>query len=124
MHVRGLLPRHDVLSIRAQFFARAERSYPGLLKPGSQPVDGLYGGLFGDDVVGNDPLADVRTGANYERFVGDFVHHPNIVAMAGKLKPEWREPWAFRQQVLRTNLPGAKRIATRVHYDQMWVEPF
>lgn len=120
MHIRALLPRSEVLSIRRQFFSRAEQSYPGLLKPGTSPEEGIYGGLFADDEIdGNDPLADIRTGANYERFIGDFVQHPNVLKMAGKLKPEWREPWAFRKQVLRTNLPGARRIATRVHYDQM-----
>lgn len=39
--------------------------------------------------------------------------------MARRIKSEWREPFRFRQQVLRTNVPYAYRCATRVHYDQM-----
>jgi phytanoyl-CoA hydroxylase len=64
-------------------------------------------------------LQDVRTVANYEPFIQDFVQDPRILDMASRIKHAWKQPFRFRQQVLRTNVPHAYRCATRVHYDQM-----
>lgn len=118
VHLRGLLPREEVLNVRRRFFEYVQHT--GVLRDGTAPVDGVYSGVFGAP-DGEDPLAEYRTGANYERFVRDFVGHPLIADMAARIKCDWKQPWAFRQQVLRTNLPGSRRTATRVHYDQMWV---
>lgn len=116
VHLRGLLPREEVLAVRQRFFEYVQHT--GVLRDGTAPVEGIYSGIFGE-LDGEDPLAEYRTGANYERFVRDFVGHPLIADMAARIKCEWKEPWAFRQQVLRTNLPHSRRTATRVHYDQM-----
>lgn len=116
VHLRGLLPRAEVLDVRRRFFEYV--LHTGVLKEGTAPEEGIYSGIFGE-LDGEDPLAEYRTGANYERFVRDFVAHPLIADMAARIKCEWKQPWAFRQQVLRTNIPHSRRTATRVHYDQM-----
>lgn len=116
VHLRGLLPRAEVLDVRRRFFEYV--LHTGVLKEGTAPEEGIYSGIFGE-LDGEDPLAEYRTGANYERFVRDFVAHPLIADMAARIKCEWKQLWAFRPQVLRTNIPHSRRTATRVHYDQM-----
>lgn len=34
---------------------------------------------------------------------------------------EWEQPFRFKRQLLRTNIPKAYKAATRVHYDQMYL---
>ncbi len=52
-------------------------------------------------------------------FIDAFASDPALLAAVAALKPAWAQPFRFRRQLLRSNIPGAQRSATKVHYDQM-----
>lgn len=43
VHIRGLLPREQVLGVRKTFFEFVQHT--GILKEGTDPVEGIYSGL-------------------------------------------------------------------------------
>lgn len=45
--------------------------------------------------------------------------HPDLMSMVSRLKPEWTDPFVFKRQLLRSNIPKSEKSSTQVHYDQM-----
>ncbi|BEI84492.1 hypothetical protein CcaverHIS002_0410960 [Cutaneotrichosporon cavernicola] len=127
VHLRGLLPIEQVMAVRRQFFESVQHT--GVLKEGTEPVEGIYSGLGAQDpsiarehrLESDDLLLNHRTQANHEKYLCDFADHPLIMEMATRIKSGWKKPFRFRMQLLRTNIPHAYRCATRVHYDQMYL---
>lgn len=43
------------------------------------------------------------------------------MSMAKRFHPEWQQPAVVRRHIIRSNVPGAKKTATGVHYDQLFL---
>ena len=104
-----------------------------MLKKGTDPVDGIYDSSVdptkfpGPSAVQYDrnqndnKLLDLSTRAGHEQFILDLSDSPTLLEFVGKLMDGWKEPFRFRRQLLRTNIPRSYKTATRVHYDQMYL---
>lgn len=131
VHVRGVLDRDKVFDTRAKFFEYVSPS--GVLKPETAPREGLYNTQLdpaqfpGPSATqfnrnqNDNKLLDLSVSAGYEPFIVDFSDDPALLGFVGRLMSDWQEPFRFKRQLLRTNIPRTYKAATRVHYDQMWV---
>ena len=41
--------------------------------------------------------------------------------MVHRLKPQYSEPFVYRRELIRTNMPGGTGTSTGVHYDQIFL---
>lgn len=121
--VKGLLPREDVLKMREHYFSQF-RGF-GLLKPGTDPVDGIYNsaeevslhnGIGGGEPTGEELQALVT--AHVQKPYLDFVAHPNLRAMVRDLMG-WDEEVMLMRTMLRHNIPSGK--STGIHYDKLFL---
>lgn len=138
LFLKGLLPREDVLKAREEYFNLLAPS--GVLKPGSEPVDGIFdetkdkldfpgigAGFTDSNGRPSGPHPDIAT-----RFVDlalqahtedwykeDFCKHPMLRNYVAKLTGWGDDTFGIRRTLLRNNTPGNKAIG--VHYDQIFL---
>jgi phytanoyl-CoA hydroxylase len=133
--IKNLLPRQDVLKAREHYFAMLSPS--GVLKPGTQPVEGIFdsskpasdfpgigaGAAGGNGKPGGETaekFVDLALEAHYaEWYKEDFCKHPELVNMVAKLSGWGENTLGVRRSLLRNNTPGNKAIG--VHYDQIFL---
>ncbi|KAM0750879.1 hypothetical protein T439DRAFT_356613 [Meredithblackwellia eburnea MCA 4105] len=131
VHVKNVLPRDRVLETRRKYFEFVAPS--GVLKEGSDPVDGIFCG--GDPVDFSGPGVAEAFGKNMENceylklsveagmapFINEFAKDEDIKNMVARLKPDWKQIIVFQRQLLRSNIPGSVNASTKVHYDQIFL---
>lgn len=134
--VKGLLPRDDVLKAREEYFSMLSPS--GVLKPGTQPVEGIfdseknpadYPGIGAGAADGNgrpggeaaDKFVDLALQAHYTDWYKEtFCKHPALKDFIARMTG-WGDEntLGVRRTLLRNNTPGNKAIG--VHYDQIFL---
>lgn len=138
LFVKGLIPRQDVLKAREEYFKLLSPS--GVLKPGTNPVDGIFdqtqdkldfpgiGAGFADAngrPTGPHPevaskFIDLALKAHTEPWYKEvFCNHPDLLAYISRLTGWGHDTIAIRRTLLRNNTPGNKAIG--VHYDQIFL---
>lgn len=130
MFLKGLLPREDVLEARRQYFELL--SPTGLLKPGSEPVEGVFDADrdradfpgFGTRGQGtgtatSDQFMDLALKAHSQPRYADFCKHPDMVDFIKKFTGWGENTWPLERTLLRNNIPGNNAIG--VHYDYIFL---
>ncbi|KAN0090403.1 hypothetical protein V8E51_018982 [Hyaloscypha variabilis] len=134
LFLKGLLPRADVLKARENYFKFLSPS--GVLKPGSEPVLGIFDAqkdisLFpgigaGAAGANTDPgqettdFVQLALEAHAEPWYADeFCKHPVLMEFMEKFTGWEEKTLPFRRTLLRNNIPGAQAIG--VHYDQIFL---
>jgi ectoine hydroxylase-related dioxygenase (phytanoyl-CoA dioxygenase family) len=110
--LKNFLPRQDVLEFRRHFFAQFLEA--GLLKPGSDPLEGVYAGGGEDAALVSKRLMELVRSAAYE----SFCLHPRL----------WRFLDAFlggpaylhKRKLIRFTKPRDP-AATGAHYDLVYL---
>lgn len=136
--MKGLIPREDVLKAREQYFSLLAPS--GVLKPGTQPVDGIFDstqdkldfpgiGAGGTEANGRpagphpeiaEKFVDLALQAHTEHWYKNvFCRHPALYNYIAKLTGWGDNTLGVRRTLLRNNTPGNKAIG--VHYDQIFL---
>ncbi|KAF9701056.1 hypothetical protein EKO04_000116 [Ascochyta lentis] len=136
VYLKGLLPKEDVLKAREEYFNMLSPS--GVLKPGTQPVEGIFdpeknpanypgigagaaggNGRPGEDTAKN--FVDLALQAHYADWYKEkFCKHPALKDFIARMTG-WGEENTLpvRRSLLRNNTPGNKAIG--VHYDQIFL---
>jgi phytanoyl-CoA hydroxylase len=133
--LKGLLPRGDVLRARKEYFEMLQPS--GVLKPGTEPVEGIFnaeennpadypgigaGVSGGNSKPGEDSAAkfvDLALEAHYTDWYKTFSKHPVLKDMVARISGWGDNTLAIRRSLLRNNTPGNQAIG--VHYDQIFL---
>lgn len=133
--LKGLLPREDVLKAREEYFKMLSPS--GVLKPGTQPVDGIFdpeknsadfpgigsGAAGGNGRPGADTaqmFVDLALEAHYADWYREaFCKHPVLKDFVARMTGWGSNTSGIRRSLLRNNTPGNKAIG--VHYDQIFL---
>lgn len=133
--LKGLLPREDVLRAREEYFNMLSPS--GVLKPGSQAVDGIfdsnkdaadYPGIGAGAAPGNgkpgaetaEKFVDLALQAHYADWYKEtFCKHPVLKNFIAEMTGWGDNTHGVRRSLLRNNTPGNKAIG--VHYDQIFL---
>ncbi|KAH5369323.1 hypothetical protein HBI48_048560 [Parastagonospora nodorum] len=133
--LKGLLPREDVLKAREEYFKMLRPS--GVLKPGTEPVDGIfdsekdssdYPGIGAGAVGGNGrpgaetakTFVNLALEAHYaEWYKETFCKHPALKDFIARMTGWGADTLGIRRSLLRNNTPGNKAIG--VHYDQIFL---
>ncbi|GFZ51558.1 hypothetical protein JCM24511_09325 [Saitozyma sp. JCM 24511] len=139
VHIKQAMPRGYVLGIRERFFERVAPS--GVLKSGTDPVDGIFCGgdpenfvwpkvLPGDNGQVNSMTLDdmakqgdytyLAAQVHFEDWTNAFAGNEHLIGLVSRFEPSWTRPICLRRQIFRTNMPNAKS-ATGVHYDQLFL---
>ncbi|TIB36441.1 hypothetical protein E3P86_02512 [Wallemia ichthyophaga] len=128
--VKGLLPVEAVKNMRRAYFDFVKCT--GVLKEGTDPVDGIfvggdpkkYGGP-GSAATGEGTLDPQQiefltkaTEAHYADFYEEFQKIPELYNFVRKIT-DWENILLLQRQMLRTNIKGSE--ATAVHYDQIFL---
>ncbi|KAI9901299.1 hypothetical protein N3K66_003116 [Trichothecium roseum] len=140
--VKGLLPREDVLAAREAYFKGMSPS--GVLKQGSDPVEGIfnpdaapadYPGIGAGSVKNSRP-GDTEKSAVFAElaleqhtapwYAGSedsgergFANHPALKEFVAKFTKWGDDTLPVKRSLLRNNTPGNKAIG--VHYDQTFM---
>lgn len=134
--LKGLLPRQDVLRAREEYFRMLSPS--GVLKPGTQPVEGIFdsekdpadypgigagvansNGRPGEEAAKQ--FVDLALQAHYTDWYKEkFCKHPVLKDFIARMTG-WGDEntLGVRRSLLRNNTPGNKAIG--VHYDQIFL---
>jgi len=123
LFVKGLIPREDVMKMRAQYFSQFAST--GILKPNTPFSAGIYNdeddpklhrGIGGGDPAGEelDRLVDAHAQPEYRQ----FLNHPNLRQLVRELKG-WDEEVLLQRSMLRHNVPHG--ACTGVHYDKLFL---
>jgi hypothetical protein len=133
--LKGLLPREDVLKAREEYFKMLSPS--GVLKPGTQPVDGIFDaekdpadfpGIGAGAAGGNgrpgaetaEKFVDLALEAHYADWYKEkFCKHPVLKDFIARMTGWGEATLGIRRSLLRNNTPGNKAIG--VHYDQIFL---
>jgi phytanoyl-CoA hydroxylase len=133
--LKGLIPRADVLKAREEYFKML--SPTGVLKPGTQPVEGIFnaekdaadfpgigaGAVGGNGRPGGDTAArfvELALEAHYAKwYKEDFCKHPMLRDFIACMTGWGDDTLGLRRSLLRNNTPGNKAIG--VHYDQIFL---
>ena len=132
--LKGLLPRDTVQKAREEYFKFLAPS--GLLKPGTNPVQGIFdsskdrdqfpgigsGAAGGNGHPGSHAavFVDRALEAHYQSwYAEDFCKHPALKDFVANLTGWGSKTTAFKRTLLRNNVPGTKAIG--VHYDQIFL---
>ncbi|KAK8870140.1 hypothetical protein IAR55_000710 [Kwoniella newhampshirensis] len=131
-HVKGVMPREYVLDMRRKWFEQVAPS--GVLKEGTDPVDGIYCGKEDTtEFLGPEGAAFIKgpreenahfmlaTEAHSAPWAREFAENQYLVNAAKRIHPQWKDPFCMRRQIFRSNLPFAKGTATGVHYDHIFL---
>ncbi|RSH83761.1 hypothetical protein EHS25_005376 [Saitozyma podzolica] len=88
------------------------------------PDPSLFAGpgtvTFNTSVQANEYLR-LSTEAGRMDFIENFVHDEDLPRMVKRIKKDWSEPFLFKRQLLRSNIPKSERSSTKVHYDQVFL---
>ncbi|PVH98715.1 hypothetical protein DM02DRAFT_719194 [Periconia macrospinosa] len=135
LFLKGLLPREDVLKAREEYFKMLAPS--GVLKPGTQPVDGIFDdskdvadfpGIGAGAAPGNsqpgektaEKFVNLALEAHYADWYKEtFCKHPVLKQTIARISGWGDSTFAVRRSLLRNNTPGNKAIG--VHYDQIFL---
>jgi phytanoyl-CoA hydroxylase len=135
LFLKGLLPRHDVLRAREEYFKMLEPS--GVLEPGTAPVEGIFdsakdpadypgigaGAAGGNGKPGGDTAAsfvNLALEAHYaEWYKEQFCKHPVLRDAIARISGWGENTFGIKRSLLRNNTPGNKAIG--VHYDQIFL---
>ena len=135
LFLKHLLPRDDVLQARHDYFDFLSPS--GVLKPGTQPVDGIFddakdisafpgigAGSTGENArPGGDNaqlFVDLAVQAHREPWYTEtFCQHPVLAEFVARLTGWGDKSLLFRRSLLRNNIPRTQAIG--VHYDQIFL---
>ncbi|KAL3480262.1 hypothetical protein BJX99DRAFT_37578 [Aspergillus californicus] len=135
LFLKQVLPREDVLEARRQYFTYLSET--GVLKEGSDPVEGIFnplkdpehypgigaGNVGGNGRPGGDNAAkfvDMAIEAHYKDwYVEKLCHHPALYDFISKFSGWGSDTLTFQRTLLRNNPPGTKPIG--VHYDQIFL---
>ncbi|KAH7412122.1 hypothetical protein DE146DRAFT_266608 [Phaeosphaeria sp. MPI-PUGE-AT-0046c] len=133
--LKGLLPRQDVLKAREEYFKMLSPS--GVLKPGTQAVDGIFDadkdaadfpGIGAGAAGGNgrpgaetaEKFVDLALQAHYADWYKEtFCKHPVLRDFIARMTGWGENTLGIRRSLLRNNTPGNKAIG--VHYDQIFL---
>jgi phytanoyl-CoA hydroxylase len=133
--LKGLLPKEDVLKAREEYFNMLAPS--GVLKPGTQPVEGVFDdekdaadfpGIGAGAVGGNgkpggvtaQKFVDLALEAHYADWYKEtFCKHPVLKDFIARMTGWGDNTHGVRRSLLRNNTPGNKAIG--VHYDQIFL---
>lgn len=129
--MKGILPTRPILDCRRAYFSHMAPS--GLLRPGTDPVEGIYSGantkkylppgnlrrLFGlKDDPESDKYAELMVSAHEAPFYVDFCAIPELRAFISRFTG-WKTPHMLQRTMLRAFVPD--RELTPVHFDQMYL---
>ncbi|CAI6329325.1 unnamed protein product [Periconia digitata] len=135
LFLKGLLPRADVLRAREEYFKMMSPS--GVLKPGTEPVDGIFDdtkdasdfpGIGAGAAPGNgkpgegtaEKFVSLALQAHYEDWYKEtFCKHSILRETIAKISGWGENTFGVRRSLLRNNTPGNKAIG--VHYDQIFL---
>ncbi|RHZ60228.1 uncharacterized protein CDV56_108250 [Aspergillus thermomutatus] len=135
LFLKHLLPREDVLEARRQYFSLLAPT--GVLKEGSDPVEGIFNPAkspdeypgIGAGAVGNNgrpggdkaaQFVDLAIEAHYQDWYAEtFCHHPALAGFVARFTGWGEQTLNFRRTLLRNNTPRTKPIG--VHYDQIFL---
>jgi phytanoyl-CoA hydroxylase len=135
LFLKGLLPREDVLKAREEYFKML--SPTGVLKPGTEPVEGIFnpekdavdfpgigaGVVGGNGRPGGDTAAqfvELALEAHYADWYKEaFCKHPMLKDFIARMTGWGDDTLGLRRSLLRNNTPGNKAIG--VHYDQIFL---
>jgi phytanoyl-CoA hydroxylase len=135
LFLKGLLPRDDVLRAREEYFKMLAPS--GVLRPGSQPVEGIFDteknaadfpGIGAGAAPGNgkpgeataEKFVSLALEAHYADWYKEtFCKHPVLKEFIAHMTNWGDNTVAVRRSLLRNNTPGNKAIG--VHYDQIFL---
>jgi phytanoyl-CoA hydroxylase len=133
--LKGLLPKEDVLKAREEYFKMLSPS--GVLKPGTQPVDGIFDtdkdaadfpGIGAGAAGSNgrpgaetaEKFVDLALEAHYAHWYKEtFCKHPVLRDFIARMTGWGEDTLGIRRSLLRNNTPGNKAIG--VHYDQIFL---
>lgn len=133
--LKGLLPREDVLRAREEYFKMLSPS--GVLKPGTQPVEGIFDpekdaadfpGIGAGAAGANgrpgaetaQKFVDLALEAHYADWYKEtFCKHPVLKSFIARMTGWGDNTLGIRRSLLRNNTPGNKAIG--VHYDQIFL---
>jgi phytanoyl-CoA hydroxylase len=133
--LKGLLPKRDVLKAREEYFKGLSPS--GVLKPGTQPVEGIFDakkdaahfpGIGAGAVGGNgqpggqtaEKFVNLALEAHYADWYKEtFCKHPVLKDFIARMTSWGEDTLGIRRSLLRNNTPGNKAIG--VHYDQIFL---
>lgn len=132
LFLKGLLPREDVLKARRAYFSFLQPS--GVLKPGSDPVDGIFDSTR--DVtefpgIGVGRLEDMApeskefvmralSAHSQPWYAKDLCKHPVLLGFMAQFTGWGTEhTLPLERTLLRNNIPHTKAIG--VHYDQIFL---
>ena len=121
--VKGAIPRNDVVKMREKYFEQF--AHTGMLKPGTNPVDGIYNntedperhrGIGGGDPEGDElkALTEAHTKEDYRTFVG----HPSLRRIVRELRG-WDRDVLLQRTMIRHNVPHG--ASTGIHYDKLFL---
>ncbi|KAL3260760.1 hypothetical protein ABHI18_004297 [Aspergillus niger] len=131
LFVKQLLPRNQVLECRSNYFSYMAPS--GLLKEGSDPVDGIFSDkdsrkflppgnlrrLFGlKDDYESEKYLELMIKAHEERFYLQLCESTELREFIHKLT-EWKDITMLQRTMLRAFVPDSE--LTPVHFDQMYL---
>ncbi|KAL1895259.1 hypothetical protein Sste5346_005406 [Sporothrix stenoceras] len=132
LFLKGLLPREDVLEARRAYFSYLEPS--GVLKPGSDPVDGIFDasknvaefpgigvGRLEDMAPQAQEFVTRALGAHSQPWYNQTLcKHPVLLEFMARFTG-WgiENTLPLERTLLRNNIPQAKAIG--VHYDQIFL---
>ncbi|OJK00434.1 hypothetical protein ASPACDRAFT_1880766 [Aspergillus aculeatus ATCC 16872] len=135
LFLKQVIPRADVLETRRRYFDYLAPT--GVLKEGSDPVEGIfnpsksaddYPGIGAASVAGNGrpggdsaaEFVDRAIEAHYKDwYVDQLCNHPALYAYVAKFTGWGANTLTFKRTLLRNNTPGTKPIG--VHYDQIFI---
>lgn len=143
--LKGVIPREDVLKAREAYFRGV--SHSKVLKPGSEPVEGIFdpgnkprdypgigAGVTEAGSNGNgrpttiNPLTDVFVKAALQQHTArwywnengtGFAQHPALQDFIGRFTGWGERTKPVKRTLLRNNTPGNNAIG--VHYDQIFM---
>lgn len=131
LFVKGLLPKEPALRCRSAYFKHMAPS--GLLRPDTDPVEGIYSGkssrkylppgnlrrLFGlKDDPESDKYLELMVSAHEADFYVDFCQSAELRAFVSRFMG-WARPHMLQRTLLRAFVPDSE--LTPVHYDQMYL---
>lgn len=110
--LKGVLPRDEVLEFRRRFFDAFRET--NLLAPGTDPLDGIYGGGPVNEDLARKTLMEVVRWADYEAFC---LMRPIRQFYAAFFEGA---PYLHKRKLIRYTVPGDPR-ATGAHYDLVYL---
>ncbi|KAH6887517.1 hypothetical protein B0T10DRAFT_562732 [Thelonectria olida] len=131
LFIKGCIPKEDSLECRHDYFSYMAPS--GLLKDGTDTVDGIYSGadtkkylppgnlrrLFGlKDDPQSDRYVELMVSAHEAPFYLEFCKNKQLRDFVGHFTG-WANPHMLQRSMLRAFVPNSE--LTPVHFDQMYL---